>query len=108
MKKSQKKMTELPKYMLLTHPLNEGEFIIRTKPPIIVGQVVKGDIDDLIREYQPMAYGRPYDHSFAIFYAGLLASYEWSGTPQEQADYLAKIMRKMSDFYLHIQNGKTP
>lgn len=93
--------------MLLSHPtLGEQHFIIRTQPPIIIGQVVHGDIEELIRQYQPMAYGKPYEQNeWAVFYAGILAPYEWQGTAQEQADYLAKIMRKMSDFYLHNYAG---
>lgn len=89
--------------MLLTHPKEGGQFIIRTQPPLIVGQVIKGDIEELIRQYQPIAVGKAYgQNEWAIFYAGMLAHYKFTGTAQEQADYLAKIMRKMSDFYFHF------
>lgn len=90
--------------MLLTHPTLPGqEFIIRTQPPIIVGQIVHGDVQELVRKFQPIAVGKPYEQNeWAVFYAGLLAPYEWVGTTQEQADYIAKVMRKMSDFYLNM------
>ena len=90
--------------MLLTHPkLGGQQFIIRTQPPIIVGQVVKGNIEQLVREHQPQAVGKPYEHSeWAVFYVGLLQEYKWTGTAQEQAEYLAKIIRKMSDFYVNL------
>lgn len=87
--------------MMITHPTLSGEFIIRTQPPIIVGQVVKGNIEELVKHHQPTAYEKAYEADWAVFYAGLLAEFDWQGTTQEQADYLAKIMRKMSDFYLH-------
>jgi len=88
--------------MLLTHPATPGEFIIRTYPPIIVGQVVRGNIENLIRECQPISVGKPYEQNeWAIFFCGKLDSEPMTGTAQEQADFLGKIMRKMSDFYLH-------
>lgn len=95
---------KLPKYMLLAHPTMDGqEFIIRTQEPIIIGQVVRGDVEQLIRDYSPIAVGKSYEQNeWAIFYAGMLAPYKFTGSGQEQADYLAKIMRKMSDFYLHL------
>lgn len=96
-------MSNLSKYCLLLDPSNSGvEFIIRTYPPIIVGQVVRGDIEQMIRDYQPMAVGKPYEQNeWAVFYAGKIDAAPLIGTAQEQADHLAKIMRKMSDFYLH-------
>lgn len=88
--------------MLLTHPQLAGEFIIRTQPPIIVGQVVHGDVEQLIRDYQPMAVGKEYENNdWAVFFCGKLDESQLNGTAQEQADQLAKIIRKMSDFYLH-------
>jgi hypothetical protein len=96
------KMNNLPKYMLLTHPTISGEFIVRTQPPIIIGQVVRGDIEQMIRDYKPMAVGKPYEQNeWAVFFAGKLDAAPLTGTVQEQADQLAKIMRKMSDFYLN-------
>lgn len=88
--------------MLLTHPTLSGEFIIRTQPPIIVGQVVKGNIEEMIRHHQPIAVGKPYEvNEWAVFFAGKLDREPLAGTTQEQTNQLAKIMRKMSDFYLH-------
>lgn len=88
--------------MLITHPLNEGVFIIRTQPPIIVGQVVRGNIEQLIRDYQPLLVGKPYEQNeWAVFFYAKLDDAAMIGTAQEQADQLAKIIRKMSDFYLH-------
>lgn len=95
-------MSGLPKYMLLTHPTLKQEFIIRTQPPLIVGQVVFGDIEQIIRDLQPTAVGKPYEQNeWAIFFVGKLDDKQMTGTAQEQADALAKIMRKMSDFYLY-------
>lgn len=95
-------MNILSKYCLLLDPSNEGvEFIIRTQPPIIIGQVVRGNIEQMIRDYQPIAVGKPYEQNeLAVFYAGKIDAAPLIGTAQEQADHLAKIMRKMSDFYL--------
>lgn len=89
--------------MLLTHPTMRGaEFIIRTQPPIIVGQVVKGNIEQMIRAHQPIAVGKELEQNdWAVFFAGKLDTEPMTGTAQEQADQLAKIMRKMSDFYLN-------
>lgn len=97
------KRNSLPKYMMLSHPTMDGQhFIIRTQPPIILGQVVRGNIEQMILDYQPIAYGKPYEQNeWAVFFAGKLDSDPLTGTAQEQADQLAKIMRKMSDFYLH-------
>lgn len=93
--------------MLLTHPMQSGEFIIRTQPPIIIGQIVRGNIEQMIRDYQPIAVGKPYEQNeWAIFFAGKIDKERMSGTAQEQADWLAKIMRKMSDFYLHNYEKK--
>lgn len=88
--------------MMITHPTVPGEFIIRTQPPIIVGQVVKGNIEQMIRDYQPMAVGKELEQNgWAVFFAGKLDKEPLTGTAQQQADQLAKVMRKMSDFYLH-------
>lgn len=93
----------LSKYTLLLDPSNPGvEFVLRTQPPIILGQVVRGNVEKMIREYQPMAVGKPYEQNeWALFFAGKLDREPLVGTTQEQADQIAKIMRKMSDFYLH-------
>lgn len=101
-------MNSLPKYMLLTHPTIPGqEFIVRTQPPIIVGQVVRGDVEQLIRDHQPIAVGKPYEkNEWAIFFCGKLDKEPMSGSAQEQADKLAKTMRKMSDFYLNFYENK--
>lgn len=95
--------------MTLTHPTSSDVFIIRTQPPIIVGQVVYGNIEQLIRDRQPVAVGKAYEQNeWAVFFFGKLDSELMSGSAQEQADKLAKIMRKMSDFYLNQikNNGK--
>lgn len=93
--------------MMIAHPQVAGEFIIRTQPPIMVGQVVHGDVEQLIREYQPLAVGKPYEQNeWAVFFAGKLDATPMIGTAQEQADQLAKIMRKMSDFYFNQIKGK--
>jgi len=96
-------MKKLSKYTLLLDPSNPGvEFIERTQPPIIVGQIVRGNIEQMIRDLQPIAVGKPLDQNeWAVFFAGKLDKEPMTGTAQEQADQLAKIMRKMSDFYLH-------
>ena len=92
----------LPKYMILTHPTISGEFIIRTQPPILLGQVVRGNIEQMIRDYQPIAVGKPFEQNeWAVFFAGKLDHEPLIGSAQQQADQIAKIMRKMSDFYLH-------
>ncbi|HYD92028.1 MAG TPA: hypothetical protein VEA37_11155 [Flavobacterium sp.] len=98
-------MTNLSKYCLLLDPSNPGvEFIIRTQPPIILGQVVHGNVEQKIRDHQPIAVGKPYEQNeWAVFFAGKLDKEPLAGTAQEQADQLAKIMRKMSDFYLHLK-----
>lgn len=88
--------------MMITHPQVAGEFIIRTQPPLIVGQILHGDVEQLIRDHQPMAVGKPYEQNeWAVFFCGKLDAEPMTGTAQEQADQLAKIMRKMSDFYLN-------
>lgn len=99
---------KISKYTLLLDPSNPGvEFILRTQPPIILGQVVRGNIEQLIRDYQPMAVGKPYEQNeWAVFFAGKLDREPLIGTAQEQSDQLAKIARKMSDFYLHNYEKK--
>lgn len=93
-------MEGLPKYMLMTTPKLEQEFIICTKTPIIVGQVVFGDVEEMIREHQPFAVGKPYEQNeWAVFGVGKLDDANFDGTTQEQADAMAKVLREMSDFY---------
>lgn len=98
----------ISKYVLLTNPSNPGvSFILRTQPPIILGHVVKGNIEELIRLHQPIAVGKAYENNeWAVFFAGKLDSEPMTGTAQEQSEQLAKIMRKMSDFYLHNYSKK--
>lgn len=95
-------MNKFSKYVFLLDPSMPGvEFILRTQPPIILGQAVHGDIEELIRQHQPVAVGKVLDQNeWAIFFAGKLDKEPMAGTAQEQADQLAKIMRKMSDFYI--------
>ncbi len=93
--------------MLLTHPKDGMRFILRTQPPLVIGQIVSGDIERLIKDNQPMAVGKPLERNdIAVFYCGLLAPYKWPEDAQAHADQLARIMRKMSDFYLHFVENK--
>lgn len=96
-------MKDISKYVFLNDPSNTGViFILRTQPPVILGQVVKGDIEQIIKDLQPIAVSKPYDQNeWAVFLIGKLDSEPLTGTAQQQADKLAKIMRKMSDFYQH-------
>lgn len=101
---------DFPKYVLLTHPMMSEKFILRTKEPIVLGQIVIGNIEDLIRQYQPIAVGKVYEcNEWAVFFSGILSPYKFEGTGQQQADALARIMRKMSDFYFYnyYKKGKT-
>ena len=93
-------MSTLPKFMFLQDHTISEDLIIHTQAPMIIGQVVHGDVHELIKEYKPMAVGKLLDsYNWAVFYSGMLSGFEFTGTTQEYADLIAKIMREMSDYY---------
>lgn len=86
------------------------EFLIRTKAPLMVCQVLKFDnraeMEDFIREQTAaralVAYAHQYEGTTLTAYIGLLADHDWKDkSDQEIANKMAALVRRMSDWYHH-------
>lgn len=89
------------------HPAMPGEeFLIRTKPPLIVCQVLHfntvDDMDRFIVANKVTCGAKQFDGKVLTAYCGMLSSYDWKDkTADEVAQKMAAIVRRMSDWYHH-------
>lgn len=85
------------------------QYVLHTLPPFYLGQVVRFSTlhslqqwaDDKARKEGHSIAGKPYEYNILIIYAGNLGQAVPLPITQAEADALARIFRRMADFYLH-------
>lgn len=104
-----------PKFVIAENPMTEREshplYVIHLREPIIIAQVHHFDLcagdqieevtealESCKRQYSVGSYTEIYNTETAVLGAVHIAA-PIHGEPQEVADKLAKIMRRMADWY---------
>lgn len=106
----------IPEFLFCTNKqaLPGVGLVLQTTAPFYVGQIIQFEtrsrLDDFVAKRQAndgfFIGGKPHGYNILVVFAGVLAGKVELNT-QTQADALAAVYRKMSDFYLteKIQNN---